>query len=993
MFMKTNLKPIRSLALAAMAIAAAGSVTGQTVITPALMAPPSAYNTSSTGMVLRAHQIFATRTPGDQNSLANIQKQLSGGFGANQATNGPLTGGLWSEQYLNHTHYPAFPAQGDADWFYFTAAALPFPGINVDTNQTAGFTSIAYEILTYLNLPAGTNILKVGCGDAYKIYIGAGDNPYSLAAATPFAFDGSRGYAPSTFTIDVQSAGVYPVRIIFGQGGDQVGGIQFYSTDGTFTNLINDPSPSGGVVLTSYQPAVLPIPAPTLAYVSLLAPEPGEAGVTPQPTVRVQFIDGTTTTVATNTIALNFDGVAVVPSITKTGSVTYVSYTVPGLLANLSLHTNRVVAQDSLGNVMSNQWTFTVGTFTVIPTSWAYAAGSGDATQPGFAGRIHQTRDGANGTPTILYGNNQIEGLLIDGATGLPYRNTVVTNGDPIIGLGWPGTRPADAGGGLGDARTFTETNVINYSISGTAVTDTGNFNSVNGQADALFPGLPGSIDDGFTNYINSGEIAVELVAFLELPAGLQQIGVYCNDGYQLAISPNNAKDLFRQELIKNEAVRAATESITSVYIQTNGLYSFRVIYRLYRDTVTDDLEWFSVNPANAARVLLNGTNAGAVKTFRALTVPTRSYVKTVSPVKDASGVLALTPISVVLVNATNITPVLKVNGNTVSYTATTNGNEVTLTHTPPVALSGTVNCEINYGGLTGLWSYTIQSGRKALFVTAGSTASGGDVPIVNRLATKFGLDVQVVAQGALAADVTSGLALTTNKVLIVVSSLVGGGTVAPWAQACIRSNITVPVMTWEQANGDDWAFTPGTTGPAVGGTSHLAISNGPSFLHAGFANGQVVSTHTGGAGGMSCSAAPGAILAGYFTNAANPSLVAVTNGFSVLNTLFNGGATPVTHASRKVFFGLVDNGSASFLNTNGMALFDASIDWLLRPILTRTNGPGAGQITLSWTGDAVLQTHTNLATPDWISAPSQANPQAVNTTEPQRYYRAKQNN
>ena len=219
--MKNNIHTMRSLALAVLAVAAAVSASAQTVISPSLIAPPSAYNTASTGMVLRAHQIFSTRTPGDQNSIANIVKELSGGFGANQATNGPLTGGLWSETYLNHTYIPAFPANGDVDWVYFTALALPFPGINADTNQTAGISTIAYEILTYLDLPAGTNTLKVGCGDAYKIYIGAGDNPYSLLAASPAQFDGSRGYAVSTFDIAVQSAGVYPVRIVFGQGGDR----------------------------------------------------------------------------------------------------------------------------------------------------------------------------------------------------------------------------------------------------------------------------------------------------------------------------------------------------------------------------------------------------------------------------------------------------------------------------------------------------------------------------------------------------------------------------------------------------------------------------------------------------------------------------------------------------------------------------------------------------------------------------------------------------
>ena len=57
-------------------------------------------------------------------------------------------------------------------------------------------------------------------------------------------------------------------------------------------------------------------------------------------------------------------------------------------------------------------------------------------------------------------------------------------------------------------------------------------------------------------------------------------------------------------------------------------------------------------------------------------------------------------------------------------------------------------------------------------------------MPVVNRLATKYGLDVKVVAQSALAADITNGLTLTTGKVLIAVSSPVGGGTVQPWARS-----------------------------------------------------------------------------------------------------------------------------------------------------------------------------------------------------------------
>jgi len=835
--MKTHLTQIRHTArlmLAVLASAVAASVSAQTVITPDLKAPPSAYDTSKPGMVLKGHQIAGVRSPGDQNSIANVLKELSGGFGPSLsgATNGPLTGGLWSEVYLNHTtDWPLGPADGD--WVYF-GDALPFPGVNSDTTQTGGFSTFAYDIITYLDLPAGTNTLVVGSGDSFRLTIGVGDNPYSFAAVQAGQFSGSRNYGPSVIDLDVQSAGVYPVRIIYGQGGG-INGLQFYSINGDTGArfLINDPN-GGGMQLKAYQPASLPI-TPSLAYASKLLPAPGDQGASPMPIVQAQLTDGTTTTV-TNVSTLTFDGVPVSPTIAKTGAVTYVTYNVPNLLPNQSVHTNVVVAQDSAGNVLSNQWTFTVGSFQVIPASWAYPAGSGDATQRGFAGRVHQTRDAANGSYTIRYGNAQIEGQLIDGATGLPYVNTVVTNGDPVISLGWPGTQPADAGGGPGDARTFTVTNVVNYSIldgSG-AVMDTGNFNSVNGYPDALFPGLPGSIDDTFTSYSNSGEIAVELVAFVELAAGLQQIGVNCNDGFQLAISPNDARDI---------------------------------------------------------------------------------------------------------------------------------------------------------------WSYVVRSGRQALWVTSGTTASGGDVPLINRLATKYGLDVQVVAQSSLAADINNGLPLTTGKVLIAVSSQVSGGTVAPWARACISSNITVPVITWEYANADDWAFTEGSAGGAQGFTQVL-IANGPGPLQAGFTNDQVVTTHTSPSGGGNCPAAPGTIMAAYTAaGTGNPVLVGVEKGLVVNSTVF---PEAVTHASRKVFFGVVNNDSGSGLTADGFKLFDAAIEWLAPappapPRLTATAGPGSGQMTLSWTSSGTLETSTNLAAPVWISAPSQANPQTVNTTDPQRYYRLKQ--
>lgn len=981
------------LTVAALAIAVASSVSAQTVITPDLKAPPGAYNTSSPGMVLRAHQIALTRSPGNQNSIENVLKELSGGFGPSLsgATNGPLTGGLWSADYLNYALDPNFPVDFDSQWHFFSAPTLPFPGIETNTNLTSGVSTFAYEIITYLNLPAGTTTLVVGSGDSFLLTIGVSDNPFSFAAVQPAngVFSGSRNYDVNNIVLDVQSAGVYPVRIIYGQGGGTAG-LQFYSVVDGAAYLINDPN-GAGIALTAYRPASLPI-TPTKAYVSLLAPVPGETGTSPVPTVRAELTDGVTTTVNTNTISLSLDSVSVPATITQTGKVTYVSYTVPSTLASLSVHTAKLVAQDSAANVLSNQWSFTVGTFTIVPASWAYPVGSGDATKPGFAGKVHQLRADAFVSTSVATAEAQLAGELIDTATGQPYINMVVTNGNPIVGAGWPGTQPAEAGGGPGEARTFTVTSNINYSIAdGTgAVLDGGNFTSANGYPDALFPGLPGSTDATFLTYDNAVELAVEVVGWIELPAGTQQIGVNCGDGFQLAISPNNARDLFRTSLGQYELDRGAVDTTATLFVETNGVYSFRLLFRSFRNNLPSQLEWFRYDPANPnQRVLINDTVAGAVKSYRALTVPTRPYVKSVTPAPGDSGVSSTAPVKVVLVNLGTNTPVLKVGGATVAYTSVTNGNEVTLTYTPPAPLAGLVHCEVTYAGAVGHWTYAVRTGQKALFIiSGGGTVNTAEQFLAARLAVKYGLDVEFLDVNLTGAD--ANLSYASNKVLILVSSSIASGAIANWAVNFMTSGVTVPVMNWEYGNCDEWGFYESGGGNGSGSGQAVDITGAPHPLTAGLTNGLYNVYDSSQTQGYYNNPVAGTIVVGMVPGTANVRIGAVTNG-TVVNTPTFGGGVPVTHASRKVFMGILYNSNGHLLNNTGLALFDTAVEWLLPPVLTATAGPGAGQMTLGWTSSGTLQTATNLAAPTWISAPSQSNPQTVPTTGTQRYYRVRQ--
>jgi hypothetical protein len=729
------------------------------------------------------------------------------------------------------------------------------------------------------------------------------------------------------------------------------------------------------------------------ASITLVSPDPGATGVFPKPTVLVELTDGTTT-VDTNTITMSFDGGSVTPTITQTGLVTYVSYTVPSTLVALSAHTVNFGALDSAATPIPTNWSFTVSTYTTVPSGWAYPAGSGDAAQPGFAGRIHQLRLSATQSSAITTAEAQLAGLLIESSTGLAFTNMVVTNGDPnIIALSWAGTKPTIPGPNPAEANAFTASNTINYSILGGAVADAGDFTTANGYPDALFPGTPGYDDYTFSTLNNSEELAVEVLGWIELPAGPQRIGVNCNDGFQLAISPNDARDIFRTSLAQNEGNRGPVDSTVTLNVQASGVYSFRLLFRSYRSTEPNQLEWFRYDGSRTN--LINDTVVGAVKSYQTVTVPTRTYVKSVSPAPGASGVAPTDPISVVLVNATNSpAPVLKVKGTAVTYTSVTNGNTVTLTYTPAAPLSGIVTNEVTYAGAVGTWAFQTRTGHRALYiVTSGGVPNTSDSFVGSRLASKFGLDVEYADAATVGGNGGNNLYYATNRALILFSSIISSGSLPNWLRNLVTNNSTVPIIGWESGNADELGVCATVTAAAAG-TTDLLISNSPHPLTAGFPNGITNVYPSGSADGQKfINPFPEVIVTA--TDPVDPTIIRIaglTNG-TVLNNYVNAAIT-VTNASRKVFLGLLGNTQANNLTTNGLALLDAAITWALQPqpVLTVTRGPGAGQATLSWTFTGTLETTTSLTPPiSWGDAPSQANPQTVNVTDLKRFYRVRQ--
>lgn len=140
---------------------------------------------------------------------------------------------------------------------------------------------------------------------------------------------------------------------------------------------------------------------------------------------------------------------------------------------------------------------------------------------------------------------------------------------------------------------------------------DEGNFNSsstVEGQAvgDELIPGIPG-LEGGNDN------IASEVLAYVEIPApGVYTTVVRSDDGFALYVG-NATNPSFLQ-------VGSRTGTDTTFYFNATkaGVYLFRLIY--WENGGNAYVEWFTVN-ANGTRALVNGSQTGALKSFKRRTV------------------------------------------------------------------------------------------------------------------------------------------------------------------------------------------------------------------------------------------------------------------------------------------------------------------------------------------------------------------------------------
>lgn len=314
----------------------------------------ASFDAASSGFSVRVHQLDFGRTPGDANSIANAEQQLAGPFysasgepGANVAQPSGTADNRFAVETVNwNQDAPAaignFSVNSDPA---IEDAAIPgIPG-TTDSNN-----NIATEILTFLELKRGCNVLGVNSDDGFTVRLG--HSPFGPLVGF---FDGGRGSSDTTFRIYVAQDGVYPMRLSWWEAGGGAN-VEFFSVDAAGKrHLVNDRANTAAIKAYSS--------GRTGAYLSSITPAAGYLGAELRPEIKATFRNDQTS-VDNASIRLLVDGQPVTATPATSGSTVTVSYTPSTNLLNSSAHTASVIY--SIGGVLqTNTANFTVRAFSL----------------------------------------------------------------------------------------------------------------------------------------------------------------------------------------------------------------------------------------------------------------------------------------------------------------------------------------------------------------------------------------------------------------------------------------------------------------------------------------------------------------------------------------------------------------------------------------------------------------------------------------------------
>lgn len=432
--------------------------------------------------------------------------------------------------------------------------------------------NLAAEFLFYAQLPRGAYRWGVNSDEGF--FLTVGPNPKDSTALVLGSFNGARGAADTVFDFAVEEAGYYAFRLLYWEG---------YGAppDSASVELFSQNIATGErYLINGTQAAAVKTfrAGPNPAYLEWVTPDPYAGAATPDSAISYRLLPGDSS-VDAGSLKLTLDGQEVAASVQNTAGGYTVTYQPTELFDSESTHVAEAVY--SVGGAEQRRaWTFVVQSYVTLPTCLATATGTG--AEAGMKWRTHLL-DASRGT-AISLAEQQLNGDL-----GPSVHNPTGEGADGFFNVDFVNFEQDQAAAG-------------NFSVNAAAPLNV---------ADAAIPGIPGNAAAPNDN------IAGECFAYLELTqAGIYTMGVNSDDGFQVSVG--NRSEPVQLVLGAYDGGRGASDTLFTFRVLEPGVYLFRLLW--FEGGGGASVEWFTVG-ANGSRALVNGTQAGALKSYRTRTV------------------------------------------------------------------------------------------------------------------------------------------------------------------------------------------------------------------------------------------------------------------------------------------------------------------------------------------------------------------------------------
>ncbi|MBI4664409.1 MAG: hypothetical protein HY735_36905 [Verrucomicrobia bacterium] len=380
---------------------------------------------------------------------------------------------------------------------------------------------------------------------------------------------------------------------------------------------------------------------------------PSGVGISPDAAILVEFQDFESK-VNESSVKLLLNGAPMNATVSKAGETTVVRFQPATLLASGSRNTAEVTYTDDRTppRAFSVNFDFLIEPYAILPSNWALPSGIVDTSKAGFNIRTVQARADAGLAASIARAEAQLAGTLIDPATRLPFVNEA---------------RP-----GPNSDQTFDEEQVINYEQD---ARPSGSFSN-----DRAFPGIPGTGN-------HRENAAMEIITFLELPAGFHRFGINSDDGFKVTVGQPDPRDAFATVLGQFDGARNSADTTFGFVAEKTGFFAFRLLW--FEAGGGANLEFYSVLPGGQKVLINDRSNARSIKAYRAR-LPGSAFppiVHSISPKPGEVGVSRRPSIEIVLkdneLQATTASIQLKLDGQSVAPKVSKAGRLTTISYQP----------------------------------------------------------------------------------------------------------------------------------------------------------------------------------------------------------------------------------------------------------------------------------------------------------------------